>query len=112
MKFQILICDGPSCGVTHDSDQLVECARAHLADRPDLAAGVELVRFTCFDHCDDGPNLFVRELADGETPSEPDGALFSSQRGFYEHMDEDKLRRLLDEHCTTGEPIEDLVTDY
>jgi (2Fe-2S) ferredoxin len=109
MKFQILICDGPSCGVTHDSDRLVDCAKAEIERS---GADVEIARFTCFDHCDDGPNLYVRKLAPGEKPSEPDGALFASERGFYDHMSEEKLLRVLREHCTTGEPVEDLVSDY
>ena len=63
-------------------------------------------------HDDTTQNLFVRRIEDGEMPSEPDGALFASQRGFYEHMDEEKLRRVVREHCGRGEPVEELLTDY
>ena len=111
MKFQILICDGPSCGVTHDSDRLVDCANAEI-ERSGLGTKVEVARFTCFDHCDDGPNLFVRTIREGEKVEEPDGALFASQRGFYEGMSEEKVSRVVREHCGTGEPVGDLVSDY
>ena len=47
-----------------------------------------------------------------EKLADADGSLFASQRGFYEHMSEEKICRVLREHCTTGEPVEDLVTDY
>jgi (2Fe-2S) ferredoxin len=110
MKFQILVCDGPSCGVTHDSDRLVDCAHAELVKNGQT--NVEIARFTCFDHCDDGPNLYVRTIMPGEKVTEPDGALFASRRGFYQHMNEEKLCRVLREHCTSGEPVEELVTDY
>jgi (2Fe-2S) ferredoxin len=88
---------------------LVDCAAKVLA-RTDPAGDVDIVRFTCFDHCDDGPNLFV-EKVDGK-PKEPDGDLFRSQRGFYDHMDEGKLERVLSEHCASGRPVDDLVGDY
>lgn len=110
MRFHIYVCDGPSCGVTHDSDRLVECARAELVASG--ADNVEVISFTCFDHCDDGPNLFVRRLNPGEPVTEPEGSVFASQRGFYQHMDEEKLLRVLRQHCTTGEPVQDLVSDY
>ena len=111
-RFQILICDGPSCGVTHDSDRLVDLVESARASDPELASKLEVARFTCFDHCDDGPNLFVRGLASGETPGEPDSAVFCAQRGFYDHMDEARLGRVLEEHVKGGEPVEDLVGEY
>jgi len=109
MKFHILICDGPSCGVTHDSDRLADFAEAEIQKG---GLDVEVRRFTCFDHCDEGPNLYVRKITPGEKLADADGSLFASQRGFYEHMSEEKICRVLREHCTTGEPVEDLVTDY
>lgn len=113
MKFQILVCDGPSCGVMHDSDRLVDCIQAKLSEDAVLKERVVVERFTCFDHCDDGPNMFVRKLEPGEDVSgEPDSDVFRSQRGFYDHMNEQKVLRVLQEHCTTGEPVEDLVGEY
>lgn len=94
----------------HDSDRLVECIKSKLSENAELERNVEVERFTCFDHCDDGPNLFVRKCAPGD--GEPDSDVFRSQRGFYEHMDEEKVRRVLEEHCATGEPVEDLVGEY
>jgi len=111
-RFQILVCDGPSCGVTHDSDRLVDFIEAARKSDPELRSKLEVLRYTCFDHCDDGPNLYVRGLARGEIPREADSAVFCSQRGFYDHMDEAKLRRVLEEHVKTGEPIAGLVGNY
>jgi (2Fe-2S) ferredoxin len=109
MKFQVLICDGPNCGVIHESDRLVTCAKQELAKSG--ATNVEIANFTCFDHCDAGPNLFVRKREPGDD-AEPDSSVFRSQRGMYEGMDEAKVLRVLREHCATGEPIEELVGSY
>jgi (2Fe-2S) ferredoxin len=110
--FQILLCDGPSCGVTHESDRLVRCLRAAIAGDPGLAGRTTLRDFTCFGRCDDGPNVFVRRVEPGQEHDEPDPAVFEVQRGFYPHMDEPKLLRVLREHCGEGRVVEDLVDDY
>jgi|SRR5688572_27471480 len=109
MKFHILICDGPSCGVTHDSDRLVDCARDEIEKS---GLDVEIKRFTCFDHCEEGPNVFIRKIALGEKLIDADSALFVFSRGFYQHMSEEKVCRVLCEHCTSGEPVEDLISEF
>lgn len=112
-RFQLRVCDGPSCGVTHESERLVACAQALIDADASLRARVGVSNYTCFGRCDEGPNVFVEALAPGEEPEEePEPEVLESQRGFYPGVDEDKLRRVLLEHCGRGEPVEDLVDDY
>ncbi|MEX1366701.1 MAG: (2Fe-2S) ferredoxin domain-containing protein [Nannocystaceae bacterium] len=112
-RFQIHVCDGPSCGLTHDSDELIDKLEAAIEADPDLEARVGVGRYTCYGRCEDGPNLFVQALADGEDGSEePELEVLESQRGFYPGMDEAKVLRVLREHCGKGQVVEDLVDEY
>ena len=111
--YQVLVCDGPSCGVMHESERLEEHLQRVLDESDDLAGRVVICRYTCFGRCDDGPNVFVHRLAPGEDPhGEPDPDVFDVERGFYPGMDEDKIVRAVCTHVRTGEPVEDLVDDY
>ena len=112
-KYQVLICDGPSCGLTYESELLEEALARHLEGKPELQARVTLCRYTCFGRCEDGPNMFVHRLSEGEDPhEEPDPDVFESERGFYPGMDEPKVLRVVEQHVTTGAPVDDLVDDY
>jgi (2Fe-2S) ferredoxin len=112
-RFCLRVCDGPSCGVTHESERLVALLEREIAASDDLRARVCVVAYTCFGRCDDGPNMFVQELAPGDDPhDEPDVAVFETARGFYPGMDEDKIVRVLREHCGGGDVVEDLVDSY
>lgn len=112
-RYCLHVCDGPSCGVTHDSDRLVELARRTIADDETLRATVVIRSYTCFGRCDDGPNTFVQTLQPGDDPDvEPDPEVFERERAFYPGMDEVKLVRVLKIVCGEGRPIEELVDDY
>lgn len=112
-RYQILVCDGPSCGVAHESVRLKARLEQVLGGRPDLAARVSVCDFTCFGRCDDGPNLFVRTLADGEDPqAEPDYDVLETERGFYPGNDEESVIRILLTHCGEDRIVEDLVDEY
>ena len=111
--FRIRVCDGPSCGVTHGSEALHDKLAAAIEADPELAGRVGVCYFTCYGRCDDGPNLFVHELEEGDDPDdEPDDDVLESQRGFYPGMTEEKALRILAEHCKAGKVVEDLVDDY
>ena len=111
--FQLRVCDGPSCGVTHESERLVESAEAKIDADPKLKGRVGVCSYTCFGRCEDGPNVFVQQLnTDEERYDDPDDDVLEEQRGFYPDVDEKKLDRILAEHCDAGVPIEDLVDDY
>ncbi|MCA9686528.1 MAG: hypothetical protein KC457_30450, partial [Myxococcales bacterium] len=63
--------------------------------------------------CDEGPNMMVRPLAEGEDGSvEPDFDKLTGVRGLYLGMDEDRVRRMLDEHVGAGTPVDDWVEEY
>lgn len=112
-RYQIHVCDGPSCGPTHGSEALVERLAAAIAADPDLRARVGVRCYTCYGRCDDGPNMFVQTLAEGQDgDEEPEPEVLEAQRGFYSHMDEAKVLRVLREHCGRDRVVEDLVGDY
>lgn len=112
-KYQLLICDGPSCGITHDSACLKEKIEAMIAADPALAERVTPIDFTCFGRCDDGPNMMVHELGEGEDPyDEPDFGAIEGERGFYTGMNEDKIDRMVASHLREGEPDEELSEEY
>lgn len=112
-RFQILICDGPSCGVCLDSEALREHAEARVSSDERLRGRVFVLNLTCFGRCDDGPNLLVRELGDGDDGElEPDIDDIAGVRGLYLGNDRARIDRILDEHCTTGQPLEDFVETY
>jgi len=112
-RFQILVCDGPSCGVCHGSEALIEHIEARVAGQDSLRGRVELAILTCFGRCDDGPNMLVRELAPGEDGSvEPDFEAIEGVRGLYLAMDPARVDRMLDEHCGADRPIEEWVERY
>ncbi len=112
-RFQILVCDGPSCGLTFESDVLREKMEAALAADSEIARRVTMVSYTCFGRCGEGPNMYVRSLAATDDPTqEPDLDSMAAQRGFYPGMTEETCVRLIQEHCKHGRPLEDLVDDY
>ena len=41
-RFQILVCDGPSCGITHESERFVALLRARIAADPELRPRVHV----------------------------------------------------------------------
>jgi (2Fe-2S) ferredoxin len=111
--YQLRVCDGPSCGVTHESEALIEFAEQAIGADPELKDRVGVCSYTCFGRCEDGPNLFVHELADeDERHEDPDDDVLEEQRGFYPSLDNAKVTRILTEHCKTGTPIAELVDDY
>lgn len=113
LRFQILVCDGPSCGITHESDILKAQLAARVAADPGLEGRVHVVDYMCFGRCSEGPNMFVRRLGPNEAPTaDPDSTAFDRERGFYPGVDPEKCERLLAEHCMTGVPVADLVDDY
>ncbi|MBL8970781.1 MAG: hypothetical protein JNK56_09395 [Myxococcales bacterium] len=112
-RLQILVCDGPSCGVTHESEVLKELLCARVAADPDLKGRVHVVDYMCFGRCSEGPNMFVRKLGPSERPeAEPDATAFAAERGFYPGMDAAKCDRVLAGHARTGVAVADLVDDY
>jgi (2Fe-2S) ferredoxin len=112
-KFQLLICDGPSCGITHDSACLKEKIEAMIEADPSLADRITPLDFTCFGRCDDGPNMMVHEIQEGEDPyDEPDFGSIEGEKGFYTGMNEEKVERMVNGHLGEGEPVDDLAEDY
>jgi (2Fe-2S) ferredoxin len=112
-RYQIHVCDGPSCGVTHGSEVLVERLSAAIAADSDLRGRVGVRCYTCYGRCDDGPNMFVQTLTEDEDGSEePETHVLETQRGFYPGMDEAKVLRVLREHCGQGTVVEELVDEY
>lgn len=112
-RFALHVCDGPSCGVTHESERLVACLQREIERRPDLRDRVAVNIYTCFGRCEDGPNMFVRQAASADDLySDPDPEVLETERGFYPGMDEQKIVRVLEHHCGRGEAVEDLVDDY
>ena len=112
-RLQILVCDGPSCGVTHESELLKELIAGRLAADADLRKRCVIVDYGCFGRCSEGPNMFVRELAKGEEAErEPDPDELEIQRGFYPSVDAAKVERVVREHCARGLPIAEWIEDY
>lgn len=110
-RFQILVCDGPSCGVCHGSAALVEHIEARVASDERLQGRVEVTNLTCFGRCDEGPNMLVRELAPDEDGTiEPEFEALLGVRGLYLGMNETKIDRMLEQHCVTGEPLDSAQT--
>lgn len=109
-RFQILVCEGPSCGITHESERLRALMQARLAADPELRARVHLVVYDCFGRCGEGPNMFVRPLAPGEDGAREPREV--SGRGFYTGVDEAKAERILREHAGEGAPIDAWVEEY
>lgn len=109
-RFQILVCEGPSCGLTHESERLTALLQARVAEDPALEPRVHVVVYNCFGRCDEGPNMFVRPLAPGEDGDEEPREV--AGKGFYPGMDESKAERMLAEHVGEGRPVPGLVEDY
>ena len=112
-RLQVLVCDGPSCGLCYESEQLVEHIEARIAKSEALKGRVFVTNLTCFGRCDEGPNMLVRELEDGEDGElEPDFEKLEGVRGLYLGMDVARVDRMLDEHCMRGQPIEAWAERY
>src|SRR5690606_8245199 len=83
-RFSIWVCDGPSCGITHESERLVAKLQARIDGDDDLSARVSVHAYTCYGRCDDGPNMFVHAVTPEEDPEdEPDPDVLETERGFY-----------------------------
>ena len=109
-RFQILVCEGPSCGITHESERLVQLLRRTIAADPALAPRVHVAVFDCFGRCGEGPNLFVRPLAPSEDGEEEPREV--SGPGFYPGVTEDRARVILERHAGAGTPVAEWVEDY
>lgn len=102
-KFQILVCDGPDCGISLGSESVKAHINRRCAADPGLAA--KAVDFTCFGRCGEGPNVFVRALAPGDDPDEePDFDALDGVRGFYPEVDEARADEILERHVRQNEP--------
>ena len=112
-RFQILVCDGPSCGLCLGSEELLDYIHERVARSESLRGRVHAINLTCFGRCDEGPNLLVRELREGEDGElEPEIEDIEGVLGLYLGNDTKKINRILDEHCTTGQPVDDYVETY
>lgn len=112
-RFSLRICDGPSCGLSHDSDRLAAHVRGVIARDPELASRVSVAALSCFGRCDEGPNCFFQALGPHDDPTdEPEPEVLETQRGFYPGVDRDSLTRIVTEHGRSGRPVEGLVDDY
>jgi len=112
-RYQVLVCDGPSCGVTHESEVLVDLLKARIKAQPGAQGRVFVTAYNCFGRCSEGPNLFVRRLAAGESPTaEPRLADLERVRGFYPGVDAAKCAAIVAQHCGEGRAIEAWVDDY
>lgn len=112
-RFQIVVCDGPSCGLCLNSEALLEHLERRIAASESLRDRVSAINLTCFGRCDDGPNIMVRPLADGEDAElEPDIEAIDNVRGLYLGMDTERIDRVLREHCEKGQAIEEWVEVY
>lgn len=97
----------------HGSEALHEHIARRLDTEPQLRGRVFVTNLTCFGRCDDGPNLLVRVLGvDQDGDQEPGIDDIEGVRGLYLGNDVRRIDRILDEHCTTGQPIEDWVESY
>jgi (2Fe-2S) ferredoxin len=93
--------------------RLVKRLRTGIDGDGDLRVRVFVRDYICYGRCEDGPNLFVHALAEGEDPDqEPPLEVLETRRGFYPGMDEQKVVRVLEAHCGRGRVLEDLVDDY
>ena len=109
-RFQILVCDGPSCGITHESDRLVTLLKAGIAADPGLKTRCYVAAYNCFGRCSEGPNMFVRPLAPDEKgevePREVSGP------GFYPGVTEEMATTILERHAGEGTPVAEWVEEY
>jgi (2Fe-2S) ferredoxin len=109
-RFQILVCEGPSCGITHESERLVALLKERIAANPDLKSRVYCAIYDCFGRCSEGPNMFVRPLAPEERGEvEPRDV---SGRGFYPGVTEEQAVTILERHAGEGSPVEEWVEEY
>ena len=112
-RLQILVCDGPSCGVTHESERLSALFEAGVRADPRLHGRVHVATYGCFGRCSEGPNVYVRRLGPGDDPrEEPAPAVLERQRGFYPGVDEARCQAILTQHCGEGRPIDAWLDDY
>ena len=111
--YQILICDGPSCGLCHDSAALKDAMLAQIKANPALATRVTVSDYACFGRCSDGPNMLVREVSPGASlKKEPDPTELSGVRGFYCDLDAKRCEKIVHEHCGSDQAVAVWVEEY
>ena len=111
-RYQVLFCDGPSCGGCYGSGDLKE-EFLPLLTRLGAGQRVSVIDYTCFGRCSDGPNLLVRELPPEQaSDAEPSIDDIDGVLGFYSDLDSTKLERIAAEHCVKGVPIEGEAEEY
>ena len=111
--FQILLCDGPSCGLCHDSASLKDQLEEVVASNDALTGRVAVRDYTCFGRCGEGPNMLVREVVDAkQLHVEPSVRELDGVEGFYTDLDEARCKKIMEEHCAAGKPVGDWVEVY
>lgn len=107
IRYQILLCEGPTCGGCHASEELRTPLNAAL-ERGDLKSRVSLQRYLCFGRCSEGPNLVVRPLREDQSlKGVPPMQDLEDNCLFYGDLDDDMVEKIVLEHCGKGKPLDD-----
>lgn len=103
-RWQLLVCEGPTCGGCKDSasltQQLIEEKTTRQAQ---LRLGV--LPYLCLGRCRDGPNLIARRLQESEALERtPTIDKLEQDSTLYSHLSPSQLEKILDSHLLRDEP--------
>jgi (2Fe-2S) ferredoxin len=105
-KFQVLVCDGPTCGAKRGGGQLLVELRRLVAERG-LEGAVEVGRETCFGYCQRGPNVVIQGIegpAEGTPAARPDAGGI-----LYTRLTLGEIPLLVERHLVGGQIVWQLV---
>jgi (2Fe-2S) ferredoxin len=109
-KYKILVCRGPECGEKRHSADIHASFVRELAQCPLGGNEAALEHYSCFGKCHSGPNVLVRELRAGDSPTmlalmptAGPGAV------LYHRMEPGDAHRVVTEHIAGGQPIREFT---
>ena len=105
---RVLVCRGPECAEGR-GEGLYRLFEKALASHG-LAGIVRLLEYSCFGHCDEGPNVVIgpsREGSDFLFELFGEAQYFAGKAGecLYSGISEDDVETLVVEHLIHGRPV-------
>lgn len=111
-RWQLLVCEGPTCGGCKDAASLTQELVEARANRG-AALRLGVLPYLCLGRCRDGPNLVARRVEDTEVlEAMPTIDRLERESTLYSHLSADQLDRILDAHLLGDEPDLQLGEPY
>lgn len=110
--YQVVVCEGPTCGGCHDSPALTD-ELTGLVQVRGLRSRARVFSSLCLGRCGQGPNLVVRQL-DGDERLAIEPTMYELEEGvtLYSDVQQPRLDELVTKHLQQDQPVPGWAEPY